>query len=70
MDMTTIAVPKKLREELKEFGNMGETFADVLERLLNSARKRMLHDFLYSEEGFVSIDEAIAEAKRKWPSSK
>lgn len=67
MANTTIAVTNDVRERIKEFGMKGETYSDILERLLQSARKRLLHDVLMNNEGFVPIEEAIKEAKKRWP---
>ncbi len=70
MEMTTIAVAKDVKEKIGEFGNKGETFSNILLRLYNSAVQRQLQDLLYNEEGFISIEQALAEAKKKWPKSK
>ncbi len=67
MENTTIAVSKELKERISEFGNKGESFSDILERLLKSAEQRLLHDILMSKEGCVTIEEAIREAEEKWP---
>jgi len=67
MEMTTIALPKVIKERIREFGMMGENYSDVILRLLESARERRLQDFLMSSDGCVPIEDAIAEAKRKWP---
>jgi len=67
MDMTTIALSKKLKNKISEFGNKGETFSDILERLYKSALQRQLHDLFFNEEEFVPIEEAIAEAEKRWP---
>ena len=67
MEMTTIALPKNVKEDIREFGMMGENYSDVIVRLLISARERQLRDFLMSSEGCVSIEDAIEEARKKWP---
>ena len=67
MENTTIALTKELKEKISEFGNKGETFSDILQRLLKSAEQRLLHDVLMSREGCVTIEEAIEEANKKWP---
>ena len=67
MEITTIALPKKLKLEISEFGNKGETFADILKRLVKSAEKRIFQDILMSEEECITIEEAIEEANKKWP---
>ncbi len=67
MEKTTIAVSKEVKEKISEFGMKNETFSDILERLLKSAEQRLLQDVLMSREGCVTIEEAIAEAEKKWP---
>ena len=66
MENTTIAITRKIQEEIKEFGTKGETYSEILSRLIESAKKRQLHDLLMSEEGTVTIDEAIANSKKRW----
>lgn len=70
MEITTIAVKKELRDKISEFGMKGETFSDVLERLLKSAQQRMLQDILMDTEGCLTIEEARKELNKKWPKSK
>lgn len=70
MENTTIAVRKDIRDKISEFGNKGESFSDILLKLYNSAVQRQFNDFLFNEKGFIPIEEAIAEAKKKWPKSK
>ena len=64
---TTIAITTDVKKEITEFGNKGETYSEILERLIKSARQRQLHDLLMSEEGTISIEKAIEEADKKWP---
>ena len=66
METTTIAITKNLREELKAFGNKGETFSDILGRLITSAKQRQLQDLLMSEEGCIPIETALDNARKKW----
>lgn len=67
MEMTTIAIPKDLKERIKKLGMMGENYSDVIVRLIEGAREKILHDFLMSSEGCVSVEDAIKEAEEKWP---
>jgi len=67
MENTTIAIKKETREKIVEFGNKGETFNDIIERLLKSARERQLHDLLMDETNTISIDEARNRLNKKWP---
>ncbi|MBR9692657.1 hypothetical protein GOV07_01865 [Candidatus Woesearchaeota archaeon] len=64
---TTIAIPTDIRDQLKELGEKGETYANVIDRLVKSARKRMLHDLLMDESDCVTVEKALEEAKRRWP---
>ena len=66
MENTTIAVSNELRDRIKEFGNKGETYSEIIARLLESAKKRQLHDLLMNEEDTISIDEAISNSKKRW----
>jgi len=70
MEITTIAVKKEIRDKISEFGMKGETFSDVLERLLKSAQQRMLHDILMNTSDCFTIEEARRELNKKWPKSK
>lgn len=67
MENTTIAISREVKEKISEFGNKGESFSDILERLLKSAEQRLLQDILMSKDGCVTIEEAIREAEEKWP---
>ncbi len=70
MENTTIAIRKDLKEQIMEFATKKESYSDVIERLLKSAEQRLLHDLLFNEEGYVSIEEARKELDKKWPRSK
>ena len=39
-DMTTIQISKEVREQLKELGKMGETYDDVIRRLVKLATQK------------------------------
>ena len=66
MENTTIAVRNEVKEKIREFGNKGETYSEILERLINSARKRQLHDLLMGEDDTIPIDEAVSNSKKRW----
>ena len=66
MENTTIAVSNEIKERIKEFGTKGETYSEVIARLLESARKRQLQDLLMNEENTISIEEAISNSKKRW----
>lgn len=64
--MTTIAIPMTLKEGIQEYGLKGESYAEVLERLLKSARERMIRDVLMDDTNCVPIEQALAEAEKRW----
>lgn len=66
METTTIAVSTEVKESITEFGNKGETYSEILKRILKSAKERQLHDLLMSEEGTIPIEEALTNAKKRW----
>lgn len=63
---TTIAISAEIRDQIKEFGNKGETYDDILARILNSAKERQLQELLMDETDCIPIEEAILRAKKKW----
>jgi hypothetical protein len=63
---TTIAVSQKIRDEIKEFGNKGETYDEILARILNSAKERQLQELLLDTKNTATMDEAIKRARKKW----
>ena len=66
MDNTTIAVKREIVEKMKELGNKGETYSDIILKLIEIAREKQLHYLLMDESNTVSIDEALSSAKKKW----
>lgn len=69
MGMTTIAVENDVKDKISEFGTKGETYSEILNRLVESARKRQLHDILMNEEGTITLEEARKRLSKKWPKS-
>ena len=66
MENTTIAVTKEVKEKIKEFGSKGETYSDILLKLVESARERQLQVFLMDETDTIPIEEALAKAEKRW----
>lgn len=66
MENTTIAVTNNIRDMIREFGNKGETYSEIILKLIKSAKERQLHDLLMNEEDTISIDEALSNAKKRW----
>ena len=70
MDITTIQLSKELKEKIASFGQKGESYDDILNRIYALAVKEQLREFLMSREGFIPIEEARKELDKKWPRSK
>lgn len=66
METTTIAITKNAQEQMKEFGSKGESYSDILLKLIKSAKERQLHDLLMNDNNCISIEEALSKAKKKW----
>jgi len=67
MDITTIQLSKEMKDKISSFGLKGESYDAILKRIYSFAVKEQLRDFLMSNEGFISIEDAIKEADKKWP---
>jgi len=61
MAVTTIALEKETRERLRSFGKKGETYDQILRRLMSLAEfegfMEKQYDRLKRKEEFVSLDE-------------
>jgi predicted CopG family antitoxin len=58
--LTTIQLQKETREELREFGKKGETYEEVIKRLMEIAKRVEFFediDRILETEEFVSLDE-------------
>jgi predicted CopG family antitoxin len=66
MQNTTIAISPKVKEEIQQFGTKGESYSEILLKLIKSAKERQINDLLMNEEGTVPISEALANAKKRW----
>jgi len=59
-EVTTIQVYKSTREELRELGKKGETYDQLIHRLIETARKVAFFeeiDYILENEEFVPLDE-------------
>jgi predicted CopG family antitoxin len=63
---TTIAISNDIRDKIKEFGQKGETYDEIIARLLESAKNRQLQELLMDETDCIPIEEALARAKKRW----
>jgi hypothetical protein len=61
MSLTTIPVSKEIRDQLRRLASKGETYDDLLRRLIEDAEARLLYErekrILETEE-FIPLDEA------------
>ena len=58
--LTTIQIQKETREELREFGKKGETYEEVIKKLMEIAKRVEFFediDRILETEEFVSLDE-------------
>jgi len=65
--VTTIQLSKEMKNKIDSFGSKNETYEQILKRIYKMAVKTQLREFLMSSEDTIPIEEAIKEAKKKWP---
>lgn len=70
MEITTIQLSKELKDKISSFGVKGESYNEILKRIYSLAVKEQLREFLMSDEGYISIEEARKELNKRWPKSK
>jgi len=70
METSTIQLSKETKNKISSFGVKGESYDKILKRIFSLAVKEQLKEFLMSDEGFISIEEARKELDEKWPRSK
>ncbi len=67
MEITTIQLSKETKNKISSFGSKGESYEEIIKRIYNIAVEEQLREILMSDKGFIPIEEAIKEAKKKWP---
>ena len=63
---TTISISKETKEQIIQFGNKGETYDKILERILGSLKERQIQEILMDGRGTIPIKEALDRAKKRW----
>ena len=59
-----------MKEKISSFGVKGESYESIIKRIYSIAIKEQLREFLMSDKGFISLEEARKELDKKWPRSK
>lgn len=55
---TTISIPTDMRDEIKDLGKKGETYEEILRRIIDNAKDNMLQELLMDEDDSITIEEA------------
>ena len=66
---TTISISFDLKEKLRNLGRTGDSYEEVIRRMYELTRKNLLMAYLYDLSDSVTIDDAMAEARKKWQKS-
>ena len=61
---TTIAVSEEIRDRLKEFGCKGETYDDVIRRIIKSAKERQLQELMRNTKETISIKKTARKVRK------
>ncbi len=69
METSTIQLSKEMKEKISSFGVKGESYESIIKRIYSIAVKEQLREFLMSDKGFISLEEARKELDKKWPRS-
>ncbi len=59
-EKTTIAVKREVKNNLKKMGRKGDTYSDIIEKLVKLAKKEKFHERqkkILEEGEFVDLDE-------------
>ncbi|MBA7671614.1 hypothetical protein ES703_79773 [subsurface metagenome] len=66
MEISTIQLSKETKKKISSFGMKGESYDEIIKRVYSMAVKEQIREFLMSDEGCISIDEAIERHNKKW----
>jgi len=66
---STISLSNDMKEKLKNLGRAGDSYEDVIRKMYEITKSNMLLTYLYDETDTVPIQQALKEAKKKWPKS-
>ena len=67
--VTTISLSEEMKEKIRHLGKAGDTYDDIIRRMYEATKKSLMLQYLYDDSDSVGIDEAIGEAKKRWPKS-
>ena len=70
MEISTIQLSKETKKKISSFGVKGESYNDIINRIYSLALKEQLKEFLMSDEGYISIEDARKDLDKRWPRSK
>lgn len=62
---TTIAISQELKTKLKDLGRAGDTYEDVIRKMYELSRKSIIQAYLHDTTDSVTVDEAIALARKE-----
>lgn len=63
---TTISLSEEMKEKLRHLGKAGDTYDDIIRRMYEATKKRLLLQYLYDESDSVGIDDTIADVRKRW----
>ncbi len=66
---TTISLSREMKEKLRHLGRAGDTYDGIIRRMYEATKKTILLQYLYDRSDSVEIDEAISDARKRWPRS-
>ena len=63
---TTISINTEVKDAINEFGKKGETYSDILKRILKKAKEMQIREILMDDNDSDKIENALYRAKKRW----
>ena len=62
---TTITISKDTRDKIKEFGKKGETYNQIIARLIDFVSEQQLQKLLMDTSNCITVEEAFNKIKKR-----
>ena len=58
-----------MKGKLRHLGKAGDSYDDIIRRMYEATKKQLLMQYLYDDSDSIGIDEAVEDARKRWPKS-
>ena len=67
--VTTISLSEEMKGKPKHLGKAGDSYDYIIRRMYEATKKQLLMQYLYDDSDSIGIDEAVENARKRWPKS-